>query len=74
MLFAIWDSFLSWSWCSGTSRKTRMEGFRARKNVPMRLHVSDVVYLPSVGTSASVRLERAKTFLTHFWVSESHLG
>lgn len=51
-----------------------MEGFRARKNVPMRLHVSDVVYLPSVGTSASVRLERAKTFLTHFWVSESHLG
>lgn len=51
-----------------------MEGLRARKKVPMRLHISDAVYLPSVGTSASVRLERAKTFLTHFWVSESYLG
>lgn len=39
-----------------------MERFRARKNVPMRLQISDVISIPITHMSASMGLEKGKDF------------
>lgn len=43
-----------------------MEGFRARKNVPERLHISNVVYIPIVHKSASMEFDKGKDFPPSF--------